>query len=133
MNAVTFSTPPTINLMGATNFGEWLKKERLAKNLSGRDLAVIADTTHASVSRFETGDRNPSRRMAAQLAEALGADPREALEALMADTPGLAPAPELEPQNELERRAIAAFSKLSDEEQESVLLLVERIAGITKD
>jgi GTP1/Obg family GTP-binding protein len=71
--------------------------------------------------------------MAAQLAEALGADPREALEALMADTPGLEPLAELEPQNELERRAITAFSKLSDEEQESVLLLVERIAGITKD
>ena len=96
MNAVIFSTPPTVNLMGATNFGEWLKKERLAKNLSGRDLAEIADTTHASVSRFETGDRNPSRRMATQLAQALGADPREALEALMADTPGYSELPEPE-------------------------------------
>jgi transcriptional regulator with XRE-family HTH domain len=115
------------------HFGEWLRAERDKRGWSQAQVAENAETSVPTISRVETGERSPSRKLVTKIATALGADPREALEALMADTPGLAPAPELEPQNELERRAIAAFSKLSDEEQESVLLLVERIAGITKD
>jgi transcriptional regulator with XRE-family HTH domain len=125
---------PATEVPSGNNFGAWLRSTRLKRGLTGEALAFAfgKGMTQGRISAYERGIKKPERQTASELATALGADPREALEALIADTPGFAPAPELEPQTELERRAVSAFSILSDEEQESVLLIIERIAGITQ-
>jgi transcriptional regulator with XRE-family HTH domain len=71
MNIVTAYSPLPVWFMGTMNFGEWLREERTRRGLSARQLAERADTTHASISRFETGTRTPSRFLAIQVADAL--------------------------------------------------------------
>lgn len=79
-----------------SNFGEWLRAARERRGWSQAQVAEYAETSVPTISRVETGERNPSRKLVTKIAVALGADPREALEALMADTPGLEPLPELD-------------------------------------
>lgn len=70
-------------------FGAWLRAARRRKGWSGEMLAAEIGTSQGNISLYERGLRFPHRERAVELAEALGADPREALRALMADTPGL--------------------------------------------
>lgn len=72
-----------------TAFATWLKRARANKGWSGERLAEEIGTSQGTISMYERGQRHPHRERAVLLASALGEDPREALEALMADTPGL--------------------------------------------
>lgn len=87
---------PEILQAKQSSFGRWLKTARQRKGWSGEMLAAAVETSQSMISAYERGFRSPRREKAVELAEALGADPREALEALMADTPGLEPLPELD-------------------------------------
>jgi transcriptional regulator with XRE-family HTH domain len=60
-------------------FGHNLKKRRLAKGLSLREFAAIADIDHAMIDRYERGVTNPSLTTIAKLAEALEIEPHELL------------------------------------------------------
>jgi transcriptional regulator with XRE-family HTH domain len=71
------------------NFGKWLRAARRKKGWSGELLAVEIGTSQGNISLYERGLRHPHRERAVELATALGADPREALQALMKDTPGM--------------------------------------------
>lgn len=87
---------PEILQAKQSSFGRWLKSARQKKGWSGEMLAAAVETSQSMISAYERGFRHPHRERAAELATALGADPREALEALIADTPGLEPLPEME-------------------------------------
>jgi transcriptional regulator with XRE-family HTH domain len=52
-------------------FGLWLKQQRTRRGWSQRAFAARAQVTHASISRFEGGERHPSRDMARLLADTL--------------------------------------------------------------
>ena len=82
--------PETLQAKKST-FGQWLKESRQRKGWSGEMLASEVDTSQSMISAYERGFRFPRREKAVQIAQALGADPREALEALMQDTPGIEP------------------------------------------
>jgi transcriptional regulator with XRE-family HTH domain len=56
-------------------FGHNLKKRRLARGLSLRQFAALADIDHAMIDRYERGITNPSLTTLAKLAEALGVEP----------------------------------------------------------
>ena len=69
-------------------FGEWLKNARERQELSMRQLALIVPPDEAesedaisaaTISRLESGERNPSRRMVLRLAAALKVDPSDGL------------------------------------------------------
>jgi transcriptional regulator with XRE-family HTH domain len=60
-------------------FGKRLKKARIAKKLSLRALADIADMDFGNISEIETGKVNPSLTTIVLLAEALEVDPSELL------------------------------------------------------
>jgi transcriptional regulator with XRE-family HTH domain len=60
-------------------FGHNLKKRRLAKGLSLREFAAIADVDHAMIDRYERGITNPSLTTIAKLAEALEVEPADLL------------------------------------------------------
>lgn len=113
------------------NFGDWVKLKRKQQGITLKELDALTGVSYGAISDWERGRRTPHRDTAVRVAEALHGDPREALEALMADTLGTEH--HLQPQGELEHRAAAAFGKLSAEEQESFLLLIERVAGINRD
>lgn len=94
MSPQPYAKPPPVGRSGA--FAEWLREARSRKGWSGERLAEEVETSQGTVSMYERGLRHPHRERAVELATALGADPREALEALMADTPGLEPVVEME-------------------------------------
>ncbi len=60
-------------------FGHNLKKRRMAKGLSLRQFAALADIDHAMIDRYERGITNPSLTTIAKLAEALEIEPAELL------------------------------------------------------
>ena len=74
-------------------FGEWLRAQRLQRGWTLEMLAERANTTHASISRLESGRASASKKMALRLVNALAgtsADPavvemlrRDALAALV--------------------------------------------------
>lgn len=70
-------------------FAAWLKAARAKKGWSGERLAGEIGTSQGTISMYERGLRHPHRERAVKMAEILGADPREALGALMIDTPGV--------------------------------------------
>lgn len=72
-----------------SHFGDWLKTVREERGWGQAQVADRAGTSIPTISRLETGERGPSRKLAAKIAIALGADPDHALKALMADTPGV--------------------------------------------
>ncbi|MGO4293078.1 helix-turn-helix domain-containing protein [Chitinophaga sp. RAB17] len=55
-------------------FGKNLEKLRIAKKLSTREFAYLADISHSSVGRLEAGETNPSMTTLLKLAEALAVD-----------------------------------------------------------
>lgn len=58
--------------MTTETFGQRLTRLREASGLSAVALAVAAETSVATVSRLESGRRQPSLAMASRLAHALG-------------------------------------------------------------
>lgn len=118
---------PEVLQAKSSSFGQWLKAARQKKGWSGEMLATAVETSQSMISAYERGFRSPRREKAAELATALGADPREALEALMADTPGLTPAAD-SPHNRAED--IALLNKLTEDQyQRLVRPLLEELAG----
>jgi transcriptional regulator with XRE-family HTH domain len=90
-------------------------------------LAAAVETSQSMISAYERGFRSPKREKAAELATALGADPREALDALIADTPGLAAATD-SPHSRAED--IALLNRLTEDQyQRLVRPLLEELAG----
>lgn len=60
-------------------FADWLRNARAHRGLTMQVLGELADISHASVSKIESGRANPSRDMVQRLAAALtpdGADER---------------------------------------------------------
>jgi len=72
-----------------TKFGAWIKAQRLSRGWSSERMSEELGLSQGAVSLYERGSRHPKREMAVEIARALGEDPREALSALMLDTPGL--------------------------------------------
>lgn len=58
----------------SSGFGPWLKEEREKRGWSQDQLGLRADLTKATVSRFETGVRDPQRESVEVLARALAHD-----------------------------------------------------------
>ena len=112
-----------------TVFGDWLKTERKKKSLTQDQLAEISDLTKAQISRLESGVQGTKRPTAVRLATALGADPREALEALMADTPGLEV--EYVPNEDTDRTEYMAFfdNAPNDEARRRLKIIAEQVAA----
>lgn len=61
------------------NFGNNLKKIRIDKKISLRELAAATALEHAQISRMEKGDVNPTLSTIIFLAEALGVPPSDLL------------------------------------------------------
>ena len=59
------------------DFGKRLKKIRLEKKLSLRQLAIEADIDHMQVANIEKGQTNPTMTTITILAEALNVHPGE--------------------------------------------------------
>lgn len=56
-----------------------IKERRIAKNMTQKDLASALHTNQNNISRYESGKRSPSIRVALQLAQALGCSIEELL------------------------------------------------------
>jgi transcriptional regulator with XRE-family HTH domain len=56
------------------SFGEWLKAERQKRSWTLEMMADKADTTHASISRLESGRAGASQKMVTRIAEALAGE-----------------------------------------------------------
>lgn len=56
-------------------FGEWLRRRRLALDLTQAELAQRAGCSVAGLRKIETGERRPSKQLAALLADALTVPP----------------------------------------------------------
>lgn len=110
MASRTYTTSPA---PGA--FAAWLRSARLSKGWTGERLAEAVETSQGTISMYERGQRFPHRERAVELANALGAPPEDALEALMKDTPGVSENVTMEPVREM-----------SDEEWE----LIELYRGV---
>jgi transcriptional regulator with XRE-family HTH domain len=109
------------------NFGTWLRDLRTRRGLTGEALAFKTDgkLTQSSISHYERGAKKPEMANVLVLANALGVDPREALSALMADTPGMElsmPTPEIS--------ALAVeLSQLDVDDQQHILNLIRRLSA----
>jgi transcriptional regulator with XRE-family HTH domain len=80
--------------------------------------------SQGAVSLYERGARHPRREKVVQFALALGVNPQEALDALIADTPGLEATP---PPNPAIEALAARLASLSAEDQQYILSLIERL------
>ena len=82
---------PASDVPTGNSFGAWLRKSRNARGLTGEALAFKMDgkLTQSSISHYERGTKKPEAATVFLLAQALGANPREAMKALMADIPGM--------------------------------------------
>lgn len=56
-------------------FGEWLKRRRVSLDLTQAELAQRAGCSVAGLRKIETGERRPSKQLAALLADALSVPP----------------------------------------------------------
>ena len=63
----------------AVQFGRNLRAYRIQRQLSQEDLGEIAGLHRTYISGLERGIRNPSIRIVAQLADALGVEPGDLL------------------------------------------------------
>jgi transcriptional regulator with XRE-family HTH domain len=66
-------------------FGAWLRAARLKKGWSGEKLALEMGASQGNVSMYERGIRRPQVSRITLIATVLGADPREAMDAFIAD------------------------------------------------
>jgi transcriptional regulator with XRE-family HTH domain len=60
-------------------FGENVRKERLARGLTQQELAGRLEMERSYLSELERGRRNPTVRVLGALAQALGVEPSELL------------------------------------------------------
>jgi transcriptional regulator with XRE-family HTH domain len=68
------------------HFGAWLRAARLSKGWSGEKLALEIGASQGNVSMYERGIRRPQASRISQIAQVLGADLRQAMEAFLADS-----------------------------------------------
>ena len=84
--------------MNAESIGQRIKRERIAKSLTQRELAEITDVGVPHISKVEADRENPSEDLLCRMAEVFGIDveelllvarrvPGEFLESLAADPP----------------------------------------------
>lgn len=111
-------------------FGNWVKLKRKERGITLKELDTLTGVSYGAISDWERGRRTPHRDTAAQIATALGADPREALEALIADTPGLSESCITErvgrgPLSEQELRVIRILSLMPDAERDAWVMVGE--------
>ena len=66
-------------MLSSIELGSRLRQLRLEKNISRKDLADILFVSQATISRWESGDRQPDLVTLSQIARALGVDPSEIL------------------------------------------------------
>ena len=71
--------------MDLKTLGELLKEAREAKSLLLRQVAAAINADTAMISKFEKGERRPSREQIAELAKVLGKDEKELLVSLLSD------------------------------------------------
>jgi transcriptional regulator with XRE-family HTH domain len=71
----------------SSGFGPWLKEERTKRGWSQDQLGLRADLTKATISRFETGLRDPQRESVKRIGAALAPDgaSEEEVERIVAD------------------------------------------------
>jgi transcriptional regulator with XRE-family HTH domain len=113
---------PASEVLSGNHFGTWLRQRRKARDLTGEALAfrMGGKLTQSSISHYERGTKKPEAATVFLLAQALGADPREALEALMADTPGLEAIPTKEAAPDV-AQLLRFYGDLSPERKVKVL------------
>jgi transcriptional regulator with XRE-family HTH domain len=103
-----------------TPLGRWIRRTRFERRLSQGELADRAGLSRSYVCNIERGyDIQPSLRSLHLLATALGVDRREILEAA-----GILDEPEEGKTDERERRLVAAYRTLGDENR----TMLERFA-----
>lgn len=105
-------------------FGDWVKAKRKEQGITLKELDALTGVSYGAISDWERGRRTPHRETAVRIATALGADPHEALEALMADTPGLESQPAASPHSTSSEIA-AKFASLPEERQRLIMELLE--------
>src|SRR3954453_20886209 len=83
-----------------TSFGAWLKRRRKALDLTQEELALRAGCAVATIKKWETNQRRPSKSIGERLADCLELDPaqwaaftRAARSDTRLDTADLVPAP----------------------------------------
>ncbi len=89
-------------MLGETDFGLWLRKRRLERKLTQRQLADLADLSRRWLVEIEANRAEPTFSAALRLIEALGAD--------LADVPGV---------SQSHARSGAVRGKLASEEAEA--------------
>lgn len=110
-----------------SSFGTWLKDQRVKRGWSSERMSEELGLSQGAVSLYERGARHPKREKVVQIAIALGANPQEALDALIADTPGLT-AITGSPHSRAED--IALLDRLTEDQyQRLVRPLLEELAG----
>ena len=82
---ITFVKFWQINHRQMKSFGEIIRKEREKRNLFLRHVAAELDIDQALVSRFEKGDRKPSKEQVLKFAEFFALDQEELLIAWLSD------------------------------------------------
>lgn len=93
-----------------THLGAWLKNEREKKGLTQMELAHMAGTTPATISRIEDGKQGAKPQRVADIARALGIDPQAALDVLSADASvkaGIVEVERVADEDELQRALMA--------------------------
>lgn len=75
-NMVLVATAPVSPPM-ETGFGAWLESARERRGWTQEVFASRAGTTAATISRIESGERNPSREMVERIALALATDEQD--------------------------------------------------------
>ncbi|MBA7506574.1 hypothetical protein ES706_05266 [subsurface metagenome] len=65
--------------MGTNNLGEALKRQRISKELTLKELSLESGVSLSHLARIERGERFPSGRILRKLAEPLGLEETEIL------------------------------------------------------
>lgn len=114
----------------SNGFATWLRDTRERRGLTTQALADKAGLTQPYVSMLEKKDRKPSRRAAAQLANALEVDPSEALLAagFVPDDPHDLPPVIRRELTQDQEELLDAYEGLPDTVQESYLENILRVA-----
>lgn len=111
---------PAAEVPTGNHFGAWLRKARHIRAMTGEALAfaIGGGMAQGRISAYERGIKKPERDTVVKIAQALGADPADALAALMRDTPGVEVNEEEETQIKEWAQRLARFSP---EEQEDLM------------
>jgi transcriptional regulator with XRE-family HTH domain len=97
-------------------FGEWLRSNRKNQHLTMFQLAELAGSSHAHISKLESGIANPSRGMVHMLAAALDVSFDQGL-----ISAGFLPSPDYADIHVARELHEAGYGQLSEEEQQEIL------------